>query len=521
MKTLPAHQTAAAARARHRILHPRREGWSSWLVPLGVVAIGLPVAAWSLMPDVFKRGGAPKFVTADVIHGPFEHVILERGEINSSSSVEVRCQVQSRNSGGITILEIVPEGQRVKAGDLLIRLDDSSLQQELIQQQIVCSTSDSLVIEARADQEAARLALKEYEEGTFRESEELQESALFVAQENLRRAEEYLRYSEQLAERGYVSEVQLEADRFAVEKARKERDVANTRLNVLRTYSKKKMLTQLKAAIDTATARLESRTRTWELDKLRLKDIQTQIARCVITAPRDGQVVYANDPERRSSSGDLLIAEGKQVRERQVLIRLPDPGEISVVASVHESRINHMKKGLRAQITLDALPDQPLEGRVVSVSEYPMPSANIYTTHIKEYAVAIQIDAPPADLRPGMNAEVSLMVERLPAALLVPHQSIVGRDGRSFCGVPRADGSLETREVQVGTSNESHVVVTSGLNPGESVAMGLTEPEKVLDLPALAEPVARPLSADTPAVDSSKVSAPSAGKPVSHAQSAG
>lgn len=495
MQPLRAENRSLKNATRHS---SRRAGWSSWLMIFGLFVVGVPLALWSqgasLWAKLTSRSTVPSFLTVEVTEGLFLHKVLERGELQSSSNVEVRCEVRSRTASGINILEIVPEGTWVRKGDFLVRFDDAGLQTELIQQQIVCSTSEALAIEAKADVEAAKLALKEYQEGTFRENEELLESQEFVAQENMRRAEEYLRYSERLAERGYITEVQLDADRFALEKARKELAVAGTKLDVLRSFTKAKMLNQMKAAIETATARLESRTKTWELDKVRLKETEEQIAKCVITAPTDGQVVYANDPERRSSGGELLVAEGRPVREKQVIIRLPDPGAMRVMVSVHESRINQVRPGLKAEIVLDAMPGQPLTGTVTHVSEYPLPSVSIYTAHVKQYAVEVKVDAPPSGLRPGMTAAVNMEVERISKAIQVPMQAVIGRGERYFCGVQKADGSLETREIKVGPSNEEHVVILDGLAPGEAVAMRNPELEKNLDLPSLPDSAA----GDTP-----------------------
>lgn len=450
---------------------------------LAVLAVSVPVALWSYISDFFAGDETPDYLTTEAIVEPFVHEVLERGEVNSSSNVEVRCEVRSRNSSGVNIIEIVPEGATVRKDEFLVRLDDSSLQQELIQQQIICTTSESAVIEARATLAGAKYAFEEYEKGTFEEQKKQQESEVFVSQENVRRAEEYLRYSERLAERGYISDVQLEADHFAVAKTRKELEVATTKLDVLSSFTKKKMLTQLQADIDTAEARLKSKTKTWELDKLRLEEIEKQIDRCVIYAPVDGQVVYANDNERRSSSGDLLIAEGRPVRERQVIIRLPDPSKMQVIAKVHESRISFVKPGLKADLVLDAFSDVPLTGTVTAVSEYPIPSISIYMAHIKEYLVEIQIDDPPKDLRPGMTSAVNIHVERLDEAIQIPIEAVLERDGRVYCAVPGPDGSIETREIQTGSSNEEHIVVTFGLSAGQSVVMGLSQLAEHLDLP--------------------------------------
>lgn len=463
----------------------RRRGSSLWTVAIALAMIGAPLAVWKFLPDFLHRDVAPNILTAEVTLGPFINRVLEQGEIESSSSIEVRCEVRSRNSSGTNILEIVPEGTRVHAGDFLVKLDDSALQTELVQQQITCSGSESLAIEAEAALRSAELALNEYEQGTFREQQETLESALVVANENQRRAEEYLSYSQKLAERGYVSQVQLDADRFAVEKARKELGVAKTKLDVLEKFSKLKMLTQLKADIRTSLAKLDAREKTWQLDKQRLKEIEEQIAKCLIRAPSAGQVVYANDANRGKTTGELLIAEGVPVRERQILIRLPDPSRMRVLAKVHESRISQVRKGLTAEVTTDALPDQPLSGIVAVVSEYPIPSSNVYTTHIKEYAVEIEIHNPPKELRPGMSAQVDVLVERQDSQLQIPIDAAIARGDKFFVAIPNEDGTFETRPIKVGSANDAIITIREGLELGQKVILNHSEIKDRLNLPEL------------------------------------
>lgn len=466
----------------------RRAGWSSWatVLILTSLSVSVPVAAWSFLPSFMSGEATPTYLTAEVTIGPFLNRVLEQGEVESSSSVEVRCEVRSRNSSGTNILEIVPEGTRVKQGEFLIELDDSALRQELIQQQIVVSGSESMLIEARTAFTAANLALEEYEGGTLKEQRETLLGALFVADENKRRADEYLEYSRKLAERGYVSQVQLDADKFAVKKAEKEQEVAQTKLQSLDKYTRRKMTNQLQADIQTAKAKLNAREKTFELDKLKLDEIEQQIAKCKIVAPVAGQVVYANDP-RRSNNGELLIAEGLPVRERQILVRLPDPTRMRVLAKVHESRVSLVKKGITAEIVTDALADRTLTGTVASVSEYPLPSTSVYTSHIKEYAVEIEIHSPPEDLRPGMSSQVNLLVEHLDSVIQIPIGAAIARGDQFFCAVPKEDGTFETREIKVGSSNDTSIIVTEHLQVGEKVVLNPAEEIlKKLDLPEVA-----------------------------------
>jgi HlyD family secretion protein len=430
---------------------------------------GGKAAAWNSEP------AGPLITEAKA--GVFVQEVVERGEVESSSNVEIRCEVQSRQVAGTPIIEIVAEGSYVKEGDFLVKLDDAGLQAELVQQQITANTSRSMVVEAQADFDAAQLALDEYESGTFRQEEGAMEGDQFVARENLRRAEEYLRYSQKLAQRGYVTEVQLEADRFAVEKARKELESATTKLEVLRRFTKVKTLNRLKAGLETAEAKLRARKNSFALDEERLKNLEDQLAKCVIRAPSSGQVVYANP-----ATGDPVIAEGKMVRERQLIIRLPDPKRMQVNARVNESRIDRVKVGMLTRVRLDAFPSMELMGRVRSVSEYPLPQASVYSL-TKEYGAEVDIEDPPGGVRTGMTAQVSIEVQRLEEALQVPIQAVLERGDRFFCLMPVKNG-LIPREVAVGASNDQSVVVEDGLTAGDKVLLAPQSYEDQVQLPA-------------------------------------
>lgn len=420
-------------------------------------------------------------VTALVTNAPFQQEVVERGEIESSSNVDARCEVQGRGSLGTAIIQIVAEGTYVNKDDFLVKLDDSSLKADLVQQQIVCNTSRASVVETQAEVASARLALKEYETGTFLQEEQTLESEEFIAKENLRRAEEYVRYSERLAARGYVTEIQLEADRFSVEKCRKELASSRTKLDVLHRLTKQKTLNKLNADFEIAEARLKSRENSHALDNDKLTQIQTQIEKCIIKAPTSGQVVYANDP--RNTTGEPFIAEGKLVRERQVIIRLPDPRRMQVLARINESRVDKVKVGMHVRIKVDAFPGNEMQGTVREVSEYPLPSQIAYST-FKEYATEIEIHDPHEGLRAGMTAQVAIEVQNLDKAVQVPLPAVMERDKRFFSMVVLEGSRIEAREVVLGLANDKTVVVESGLDTGQSVVLAPQNYEDVVVLPA-------------------------------------
>ena len=191
----------------------------------------------------------------------FQLAITERGEIESAGDIEIRSEVKTKNQPGLTILRIALEGQTVEEGDFLVELDSSALREEQLLQKINVNTAEALVVEAKNVYETAVIAKREYNEGTYVQEMETLESELFVAEENLSRAEEYLKYSKKLAAKGYVNDLQLKADQFALEKARKEADAAKTKLRCC-PISPVRRRSRNSKAISSSRRRSGSRSRT-------------------------------------------------------------------------------------------------------------------------------------------------------------------------------------------------------------------------------------------------------------------
>jgi len=512
-------------------LSPQRRGFS--YVGLGVallLLLAVGAVGWSAWPKLGFRASVPDVATWPVGRGEFVHEITDHGEVESTENVEVRCEVKSGYNKGTVILEIVPEGTQVQEGDKLVVLDSSSLEVDRTKQQIVVSNSEAVVIQARNVLETAKIAKKEYLEGKYLLDRQDIQSQIVVAEENLRRAQEYLTYSERLAAKGYVSEVQLEGDRFAVKKARIERDKARTKLTVLDEFTKAKMVGGLEADIATAEAKLRAAEESHELDVEELEDIEEQIEKCVIYAPQAGQVVYGNVQGGRGRS-EVIIEEGAEVRERQVVIRLPDFSKMQVKARINEGKVSLLEEGMSARIRLDAFAEMELEGTVEEIDEFAAPTSWI-SPNVKEYETIIKIHDPPKGLRPGMTAEVKIEVERLSDVLQVPVQTVLEHGGKYFCAIPER-GGFRAQEVELGSNNDKFVVIRSGLEEGQQIVANVAAVRDELDLPKIPEgggnagsPAPRredrPGAAGTKSQPGAAAASPSdAGRPTSASQIAG
>jgi HlyD family secretion protein len=402
-----------------------------------------------------------------VERGDFALTLTERGEVEAFDVTEVRSLVKSNNTTGNAILRIVPEGTKVKKGDFLVELDSSALATLRTAQQILVNDAKAAEVEARNNYDVAVITKREYLEGTYLQDRQAIESELFVAEENLNRAKEYFAYSQKLASKGYVNVNQLEADRFAVEKANKDLDTAKTKLKVLDEFTKLKQASTLDSAILIAKAKWEAAQNSHKLEIDKLNDIDDQIAKCTMTAPQDGIVKYAHISDGRGDQ-QFIVEEGTMVRERQVIIKLPNADSMRVNITVNESLVQYLEPGMAADIRPVGY-DQVLHGTVEKVNQYAEPTG-WRQANVKEYKAFVRIDDVSADLRSGMTASVTIHCADVPNAIQVPVQAMYAHGPKFFCFV-YDHGQWNAREVKAGPTNDKFFVIKSGLEESDLVAM--------------------------------------------------
>ena len=387
-------------------------------------------------------------ITEVASRGRFDHVVLEQGEIESSRNKEVICEVKSRGQGGVSILWVVDEGARVKEGDKLVELDTSQLELELKEQKIEVITAEAMVSTASALLKQAEISKEEYLQGIFKTEERAIQSEIIIAKQDEKRATLALQSSARLVAKGLVKKLQMQADQDAVANAKTLRDSAENRLRVLREYTREKFVVQYNSEIESAKASLKAAESELLEETNELNEILEQIEKCVLYAPSDGVVVHANKFSSRGGNAEFVVEAGSAVRERQTIIRLPDPGRMQIKCKVNESRITLIKAGMPAKISIDAINGMTLTGQVKKVNRYAEPGS-WFSSSVKEYATTIEIIDPPENIRTGMSAEAQIFVEQLDDALQIPIQGLYEHGGEMFSLVQREPGKFETVKVEL------------------------------------------------------------------------
>ena len=142
---------------------------------------------------------------------------------------------------------------------------------------------------------------------------------------------------------------------------------------------------------------------------------------------------------------------------------------------VDEIDIFEVQRGQRAIITVDALPDEQLEGEVTFISPFSTEVAGIVN-----YPVTIAIDPTDVNLKGGLTATANIIVNSRENVLYIPNGALEGSRGNYYVNVvvDREKGTTEERNVVIGLQNNNYTEVVSGLSEGEEIMVERARPTK-------------------------------------------
>ncbi len=327
----------------------------------------------------------------------------------------------------LVITKLTPAGSKVKKAALLVEFDRQSQIKAFLDKQAEYRDLMSQVAQKQAEEAAARAK---------------DETELKQAEDELKRADlENLKND-------IISRIDAEKNRETLEQAR-----AN--------------LKQLGETFELKRRAAQAAIRVLEIQRDRaretLRHFQRNEEKMAIRSPMDG-VVVLNTIWKGGKMGE--VQEGDEVRPGVPFMQVVDPSRMEVRARVNQVDVLSMRVGQPAQVRLDAYPELSFTATVEQVA--PMGVHSQLSEKVQYFQVRLSIQGSDPKLMPDLSAAVDVELESLPNVLVVPRDSLIVENGKTFVRVRRSLGT-ERRAVKIGLTNDIEAVVEAGLQKGEVV----------------------------------------------------
>jgi HlyD family secretion protein len=317
----------------------------------------------------------------------------------------------------------VHEGEKVKAGQLLVQLDDAD--------------AHTTAAKAEAQLRAADADLHAIQSGGTREEVLANQSQLTKAQAEVDTAERNLAALRRLQEKGAASAAEVAT--------------AQNRLNAAH------------ADLQLAEQKKNSRYSTPEIQRVQALAAEARAARAA------AQDLLAHSDVRASRDGtvySLPVHAGQFVNVGDLLVQVADLTTVEVVAYVDEPDLGRLRSAEPVQVRWDALPGREWQGTVTRV---PTTVVNVGSRNVGEITCTVS----NADLKllPNTNVSVNIVTAQANDAIILPREAVHEEDGHRFV-YKVVDGKLRRQEVQTAITNLTDTQITQGVAENLQVALG-------------------------------------------------
>lgn len=311
---------------------------------------------------------AASYRTARIERGPLQAAVAATGAITPVIQVQVGTQVSGQ------IKELLADfNSRVKAGQLLARLDPQSFEYKLRQVQADLDAARASVLNAQANAGAAQAAVAR-------------------ARVDLAEARRTLARNEELLAQNFISPAQVDTSRALV-------------------ASQEAAVKAAEAQAQVAQAQIASAQASVKQREALVAQAKVDIERTGIRSPVDGVVI------KRSVELGQTVAASLQAPELFVIAQ--NLSDMQVQAAIDEADISRVRVGQKASFTVDAFPGRVFEGTVSQVRQAATNTQNVIT-----YTAVVAFSPGDVHLLPGMTANVRLVTDTRRDALKVPNAAL-------------------------------------------------------------------------------------------------
>ncbi len=366
--------------------------------------------------------------TLRVTRQGFERRVTAEGILTAVKATPLSPPLQAE--GPLKIAWLAPDGSHVSAGEVIVRFDPTDKEKELA--------------DGRDDRDMAdrRIAKKQAEDGAaLRDLDRDAESARL----DFEQAHTFQSKDPDIFSRVEIIESEID-ETLAGKRVDHATSARETRGSLSRT--------------DVNLLAIER-----QQAEMKMRQGQEGLRSLEMTAPHGGILIYRRDGRGNTPRvGDSIWAGG------QPLAEIPELDEMQAEVYVLEADAGGLSAGLSATVALEAQLGTRYAAKIKRVDTLARP--RFRGTPVQYFSLTLEIErTDPAVMKPGQRVSAALVLESRDAVLVVPRQAVADRDGHKVVWRKAASGVFEPVEVTLGPSGLGRVVIETGVEPGDEIAL--------------------------------------------------
>lgn len=445
---------------------------TKWKVAIGVGVLAIGGAA-AFANYRMKQGAIIQVTTAVVARQDLVSLVTASGEIKPRNYINIGSNAQ----GASRIMEIlVVEGQRVRKGQLLAKLE-------------------SVQPEAQLAAQRANVATSEAESAAT-------EAGLMAADENIKSSQASIDRAKADGERAKLefdrAKQLLDAQLIARQEYELKKSTYDSSMAAVREAEAR--VSQLRAAKVQQAATMSAAQRRVTASQANMRSAADVLQRTMAVSPIDG--VVTNLPVRVGET----VVPGIQNSAASLIMTIADMSIITAEVKVDETDIVNVALNQRTEVTIDAIPGKKFYGKVIEIGNTAIlrstglaaSQSAISSQEAKDFKVVVALENPPDEIRPGLSCTSRVTTATRLKTLSIPIQALTVRQ-KGDLDPTKADekkdavmspaqakaakeeiqgvfivknGQASFKKVETGITGTTDIEVTSGLQEGEEIVTG-------------------------------------------------
>lgn len=408
---------------------------------IGIIALVVIVSVVGFL--LKNKTTALEVEVSPVAEGNIEEYVEELGDVKVKQNETIHANLQ----GKVTEV-LVEEGDTVKQGDILVRLDSEDQARDIEMLEAQRSALNAQYKEAVKSADAKEIKKLELSlndlEKTFEESTK------------------DLANKKELLDEGIISEEEYQDSVLAYELEQTEIEKLKIDLELLKKPVSTNIVRQYEAQL-------------LQID-LQIEALKSNEGDFIFSAPFDGTILTKN------------ISKGSYVQPGMAIIEIGNLNELYVESDVLVEDIVGIQEGTRVSLENDDLAILDLKGEVTKI--YPQAFSKVSDLGVeqKRIKVEIQIGQQETNLKPGYDLDVRFITNQSENALIIPENALFQMEGEDYVFIIEKNVAT-LRQVKKGIESDKYVEIISGLNqedkvilsPDDSLEEGMLVKERSFD----------------------------------------